>query len=378
MERATLEISCHCGQVKQNVELAVTNCVPARITLCHCWTCRHTTGLLCASYQPVASPFSLKGMTIYDTGRSVLYFCSTCGCHIFRSTASNSKGQQTLQCWQVATGVVINEPGQMASFSNHDNIADTGDGGLSNWMADIPTSPPVCSTSHHHDGHSGPAGRGQQRDGLETMPDILQAACACGKVKFHATRPDESSRTPRSNFPDLTNLYHTKNFEITNPDDAKWWLRADGTKYLAGTCACESCRLTSGFEIQTWAFIPRSNIHGLGQDGILDFDAAHSAGLLQAYGSSPGVLREFCPECGATVFWHDRWRSELIDVSVGLLRSSEGALAKDWLEWWTERVSFAEDAGVNRHGNAADRAVFLVRSLQSGMNNGGCISTPGW
>jgi hypothetical protein len=27
-----------------------------------------------------------------------------------------------------------------------------------------------------------------------------------------------------------------------------------------GTCVCNSCRLSSGFPIQTWAFVPKSNI----------------------------------------------------------------------------------------------------------------------
>jgi hypothetical protein len=37
-------------------------------------------------------------------------------------------------------------------------------------------------------------------------------------------------------------------------------------------------------------------------------------------------------------------RPDLVDVSVGLLDSSQGALAEDWLEWHKERVSFSEDA----------------------------------
>ncbi|CAJ2503617.1 Uu.00g110110.m01.CDS01 [Anthostomella pinea] len=52
----------------------------------------------------------------------------------------------------------------------------------------------------------------------------------------------------------------------------------------------------------------------------------------QAYRSSSGVVREFCDRCGATVFWHDGDRPELIDVSVGLLDAAEGARAESWLE----------------------------------------------
>jgi hypothetical protein len=66
--------------------------------------------------------------------------------------------------------------------------------------------------------------------------------------------------------------------------------------------------------------------------------------VLRSYESSPGVLREFCGTCGATIFWHDKWRPEVVDVSVGLLEAQEGARAEEWLEWWVERVSFEEDA----------------------------------
>jgi hypothetical protein len=159
--------------------------------------------------------------------------------------------------------------------------------------------------------------------------------------------------------------YHTHDPRIPNAGDEKWWLRANATKYLAGTCACRSCRLTSGFEIQTWAFVPRANIYfhvprnmrtdpgdGGGGDEMvvaLDFDVFREGeregkAVLKGYESSEGVMREFCGTCGATVFWHDKWRPEVVDVSVGLLDVGEGARAEGWLEWWGGRVSFEGDA----------------------------------
>ena len=69
-----------------------------------------------------------------------------------------------------------------------------------------------------------------------------------------------------------------------------------------------------------------------------------STGTLKRYESAEGVRREFCRTCGATCFWHSDERPELIDVSVGLLEADTGARAEDWLDWCTERVSFAEHA----------------------------------
>jgi hypothetical protein len=171
--------------------------------------------------------------------------------------------------------------------------------------------------------------------------------------------------------------YHTQDPQIPNPGNEVWWLRDNDKKYLAGTCACRSCRLTSGFEIQTWAFVPRSNIYfHISQlhDGSttektqyfpLDFLALPS-GILQSYESSPGVVREFCGTCGATVFWHDKWRPDLVDVSVGLFDASEGSRAENWLEWWTERVSFAEDAKMNSVVES-QKSFDLIPRLERGL-----------
>jgi hypothetical protein len=171
--------------------------------------------------------------------------------------------------------------------------------------------------------------------------------------------------------------YHTKDPRISNPEDVKWWLRANDTKYLAGTCACRSCRLASGFEIQTWTFVPRSNVYfHLSTDGG-DRDSGKSVvlpldfgklpkGILRSYESSPGVLREFCGKCGVTVFWHDKWRPGLIDVSVGLVHADEGARAESWLEWWIERVSFG-DAEIDRDVGDDGKHFDLIPSLKRGL-----------
>jgi hypothetical protein len=78
-------------------------------------------------------------------------------------------------------------------------------------------------------------------------------------------------------------------------------------------------------------------------------------------------MREFCSRCGATVFWHDKFRPELIDVSVGLLRAAEGSRAGSWLEWWTGRVSFLEEAGKGRSRGAKVWGEGVIKALEEGM-----------
>jgi hypothetical protein len=182
--------------------------------------------------------------------------------------------------------------------------------------------------------------------------DNLKASCHCGGVQYEITRPNAESKKAWSPWPDL--IVPAKSGHTDNSEDVKWFLRADDTKYLAGTCACRSCRLGSGSPIQTWAFIPKVNIVQL--DGKpLDY----TMGTLKQIENSKGNFRNFCSRCGANVFWHCLERPELIDVSVGLLRAPEGARASSWLEWWTERVSFKEDS--------LDQG--LIGDLEKGLRN---------
>ncbi|KAG6367054.1 hypothetical protein INS49_001236 [Diaporthe citri] len=175
----------------------------------------------------------------------------------------------------------------------------------------------------------------------------VPATCGCGNVKLLIQRPqqllgtgDKSQKAvqlPWSPYPDLMFPYKTTpKDKLDNPSDEKWYLRKTGgeSKYMAGTCACKSCRLITGYEIQTWAFIPRvaisilispdsattgsaSNISARDTTQNaessyipLDFEVLGSLpdqrNPLRTYESSPGVLREFCHGCGATVFWHSK------------------------------------------------------------------------
>jgi hypothetical protein len=239
-------------------------------------------------------------------------------------------------------------------------VEDTLDGGLSVWFNDIVDA----------DGTKRPLKRWMLQDRGKTeefvpensyrvlekkrASDKLKAQCHCGGVKFYITRPNEASKKVQSPFPDLSHPFHS--VSSANPENETWFLRDNDRKYMAGTCTCTSCRQSLGFEIQTWAFVPKCNIFK--EDGShLYFDL----GTLKSYPSSEGVTREFCGKCGATVFWHCGFRPELIDVSVGLLDPEEGARVEGWLEWWTDRCSF-EEMAVSRS---------LVTSLEDGLKKWG-------
>ncbi|KAF7557845.1 hypothetical protein G7046_g5960 [Stylonectria norvegica] len=370
---STFLITCHCGNLQQSIK-SRQGADEIELTICHCDVCRHSSGLLCTSYYPVREPGLLHKVQKRDSNdgfaKFTSYFCSTCGCHVFRF--SRTAG------WEVATGVMRGKQngdegrGPLAVYRKHRGVEDTGDGGIARWLTTIDGRPLELTTVYGQplELEASPAPAADSKGDV-----ILPARCDCGTVNFHITRPDERSSHPRSSFPDLMYPYSTTDESlIKNPSDVKWWLRDGSTRYLAGLCACRSCRLTSGFELQTWAFVPRSNIFFHSQrDGKeiiapLDFETLPS-GILRNYQSSPGVLREFCGGCGASVFWHNEARPDIIDVSVGLLRGAEGARAESWLEWWGDRVSFTEDAELDRWGEVAGRARSLVAGVEDGLSS---------
>ncbi|KAI1163902.1 hypothetical protein F5B18DRAFT_295419 [Nemania serpens] len=447
-----LSISCHCGITKQIVYLCDRlSSTPQDIDLCHCSACRHSTGLLCVYYASIVRPDSIEGLVGYrSTTESITrFFCATCGCHVFRRLQSPGEDDSSpevgddalaaggqVASWSVATGVIIginagngeesSEEGNeiLLRYAKHINTVGTKYGGLSSWIRHIngqelevvesqgATPPSTRAPAREKVGDSCPDAEQETFSGDDTKNketlEVLNALCHCKMVQFHITRPNAASKLPRSNFPDLMVPYHTGSAHIQNPEDNKWWLRpglglksrddevlpvekSEPRRYLAGTCACRSCRLISGFEIQTWAFVPRANIFfhirdkngGSTVSGSQTLRTLSEAGdkteitpldfgnlppdILTSYESSPGVRREFCSRCGATVFWRDRWRPELMDVSVGLLDADEGARAETWLDWWTERVSFAEDAQRDRTGETARLAERLISSLEEGL-----------
>ena len=359
-----VDITCLCGRSKGSVEIAAQS-LPVETLLCHCKICRYTSGVLCVTYLILESPPRLNiPLTNYQSSAKMIrQFCRACGSHIF---AYNSE----LYEWYLTTGVIETlDPSsaermmQTTKLTQHEFVSETLDGGLALCLASFhgrklrffaqgpdeepsPTDANLSLTAIDFGG--------DPSDHPASSKDQLHASCHCGNVQFIVSRPNEQSTKLSSPWPDLLVPYHSGSSR--NDKDEKWWLKSDGTKYLAGTCACRSCRLASGFSIQTWAFIPKTNLTSPGGQSL-----SFEMGGLQQYESTPGIYREFCGRCGATVFWHCDERPDLIDVSVGLLRAEEGSRAETWLHWWRERVSFKEDAIDRELINALERGLASIR-----------------
>ena len=351
--------SCACGTFHLPLSIP-TSSLPYPRALCLCSSCRSVSGSCGLSFLPIPSTHKIDptvfSLTAYTTSDCVVrYFCSTCGAH----TVVDIKDRGL---WALATGLLERTEGVL-EWTGCKWVKDTLDGGVSVWLSAImnPAAGPKQQRALQRwmlqDGKDGdivpadalrkytPSHREEGEEG-----ERLKAQCHCGGVRFYITRPNAASKTARSTFPDLMVPYHSSS--NANPENKTWWLRAGDTKYLAGTCTCKSCRLALGFEIQPWAFVPKCNI--VKENGQ---EMDYNMGTLKTYASSPGVSREFCSVCGATVFWRCEGRPDLVDVSVGLLDPAEGARVEGWLDWWTGRVSF-EELAVSRS---------LVGALEEGL-----------
>lgn len=386
-----LTVSCLCGASRQELTSRRPRLLPSDAEID-----RRSSGVLFISRLAVDPPEQrkLSELSAYESDDGTRLFCGVCGCHVFHNFAVSPTSTALAQnvgdvqppagSFAVATGAIIESPDQQeGTDSGVSQVDDTRDGGLGPWlpMAEMKGRTRVPETG----------------SSKESAYNSVPAACGCGNVKLLLQRPRGLAQLPYSPYPDLMFPYKTTPMEkLDNPSDEKWYLRGtgEGARYLAGTCACKSCRLSTGYEIQTWAFIPRLAISiSVPPDAAatgsapntdakyttkhaqsyipLDFKVLESlpAGQnpLRSYESSPGVFREFCQGCGATVFWHSEKRSDLIDVSVGLLQAKEGARAESLLEWWRDRCSFAEDAGLDRKGWVRTWAEDLVQGLEEGI-----------
>ena len=323
--------ACACRHVTGSFKIPERD-LPLSLTLCHCYTCRHQSGLMCITNAslPPGTEFDVKGpLEVYKASEELSrFFCGDCGAHVYMEDKEAKK--------EVCTGVLegVGEGEGLVRLDQHIYVKDTKDGGVRDWLPDVDAWEEFSDVSKKLD--AGWKDESVNASSSSGKAQELHAHCRCKGVSFKITRPDEGSAGISAPRGDIVGPPPT-----TKRDkfDSAWWLSDNGTKYLGGTCACSDCRLVSGYDIQTWAFVPKVNILQL--DGTpLDF----SAGTLKRYNSSKGVYREFCGKCGATVFYHADRRPDLIDVSVGLLDAEEGTRAESWLGWKTDRVSHEEDA----------------------------------
>ena len=322
--------SCLCGQLVASCSIPKSN-LPIDLWLCSCDTCRYTSGHLAITAVYSHSKLNIQGEAVrYTTSPGprglIRCFCGTCGTSVYEDSPA-------VECTGLCGGALTKTEG-IVDVKGLIFVAATKDGGFRDWLPNLP----ALEMDQGSEEVGTYASKTQSSRTSATPDDKLQCACHCGGVQFYLTRPNEESYNMRAPYDDAL-VPHFKGDARWNAEDTKWWVSADGLRYAASICACNDCRKSSGYDLQTWAFIPQVNIFQ--PDGQpVDF----SMGTLREYRSSDGVYRHFCGQCGATVFFRANIKPGLIDISTGLMKASSGSRAEGWLEWQTSRISWLEVA----------------------------------
>ncbi|MCY1265582.1 Glutathione-dependent formaldehyde-activating enzyme [compost metagenome] len=104
------------------------------------------------------------------------------------------------------------------------------------------------------------------------MPELFHGSCLCGAVAYRLSTPPKA-------------LSH---------------------------CHCSQCRKGHGAAFASYASVPRDNLQLL-----------RGADRLRSYRSSATVLRQFCGDCGSSLFWSDSAGdySDWISIALGTLDS---------------------------------------------------------
>ena len=248
----TASISCLCGKVSaQKIALVSLAKFPNEVPLCHCSACRATSGVLCTSYysllkpDPTTPPHSKSHYTdlsvlvsnpylreYVQSTRLSRWFCGFCGAHVLAQLKSETR-------YLIAAGLIVpieSSISESKCVAVHYGVGETRDGGLSIFVpgstnAGSSTACLIESATSMKMSISPSELHGQdvgQQKNENTNKSDLQAQCHCGGTSFTVTRPNDQSKEPSSPWPDMIIPYHSGSPK--NPEDAKWWLRANDTK----------------------------------------------------------------------------------------------------------------------------------------------------
>lgn len=129
-----LRSSCLCQQLRVSIEVP-TSSLPLKSNLCHCEACRHVSGLLCVTSTVLPKhhkPLQVQGeaQQYRTSDRLARYFCDICGASVYDHYLDSS---QICLC----TGALEKVEG-LIELNCHLFVADTIDGGLRNWLPDVP------------------------------------------------------------------------------------------------------------------------------------------------------------------------------------------------------------------------------------------------
>ncbi len=125
---------------------------------------------------------------------------------------------------------------------------------------------------------------------MNASSENLTGGCMCGAVRYEVTGPPKA-------------VFH---------------------------CHCESCRSHTGAPVATLAVLTADQV-------------SFSGTARKGYGSAPGVVRAFCPECGTPLTWetdHPHW-GLLCSLHISTFDAPDG-LAPSAHSFYGERIAWMD------------------------------------
>lgn len=321
LSSVVITAECLCKAHTFSAEIS-TSQLPLRGNVCHCDSCRHSTGALHVTETTWPQPredVDISALQKYQFSAHTTYrFCGVCSSLIFYESARYPSKLG------VFSGSLKNINVELIKLTKHIFVEDTLDGGASVWLrkpnADGKEIPRYRNFSGEMpwDGPqvTSPSGLKKARE-QESIP----IWCHCKGIKL---------------------LLHRGDFASKKREELPWFIDPRTNKRLASFDVCDSCRLQFGNEIVHWTFTDL--VHISQADGgsfprtMSELKAAIDAGddavgTLACYQSSPDVHRYFCKVCSTSVFYACEDRPEIVDVAIGLLEAPDGARAEEFLSW---------------------------------------------
>lgn len=252
--------------------------------------------------------------------------CSTCGCHVGAVGIDDGT-------WTLATAILNDHSREVVKVASHVFSKSAGDGGLAGILTHM-QGKALGAWNPSDDEPNAVVTKGNIEVDSDGQ-DRLRAQCHCGGVSFTIPRPSKA---------------------MAEHEDAKKYVSPlDSTKWYGSLDVCDDCRLVNGTPVASWIFVPLNMMQpAIGED------LKH--GTIKTYASSEGVTRAFCSVCSATVFFlqHSRRYNDVpvADISTGLLRAPDGAMAESWITWRTR-------CGYDSDGLAWDKD--LTEGIVEGM-----------
>ncbi|RFU30671.1 hypothetical protein B7463_g5656, partial [Scytalidium lignicola] len=323
LNTTVITAECLCKAHIFTTEIAQSK-LPLECNVCHCNSCRHSTGALhvCKATWPQArEDVDMSSLNKYQFSANITYrFCGTC------STLMFYESQRYPSKLGVFTGTLRNIDADLIKLTKHIFVEDTLDGGASVWF------------------------RRPNPDGIE-IPRFAQFAGdkAMSSQVTSSSSTEPESKQEQESLPlwchcnGIQLKLHRGNYASKKREELPSFIDPRTNKPIVTFDVCDSCRLQFGQDIIHWTFVELANISqpdgGAFPKTIAELKTAVDAGdpavgTLAYYESSPPhIQRYFCKRCSATVFYASDNRPQTVDLPIGLLEAADGARAEGFLSW---------------------------------------------